>query len=105
MEFLITILHVLVCLALVGIVLLQPGKGGSVGSAFGGGSSDSLFGGRGATPFLAKLTSGAALVFMLTSLTLAWFSSKTDSVITPDIVKQAPANNNETTGTTTQTSK
>ncbi len=70
-----TILHVLVCLALVLIVLLQTGKGASLGAAFGGGSSQTVFGSRGAASFLSKLTTVAAILFMFTSLSLAWFSA------------------------------
>ena len=64
-----TIVHVLVCMALIGIVLLQQGKGADMGAAFGG-SSQTLFGSSGATTFLGKLTAGAAVMFMVTSLGL-----------------------------------
>ncbi len=67
------ILHVLVCLALIAIVLLQGGKGAEVGAAFGGGGSQTVFGASGGASFMSKLTTGAAIVFMLTSLTLAYF--------------------------------
>jgi preprotein translocase subunit SecG len=70
----ITVVHVLVCLALVAIVLLQQGKGADIGAAFGTGASQTLFGSRGAGSFLSKLTTAAAIVFMLTSLTLTYFS-------------------------------
>lgn len=74
--FLIT-LHVVVSLFLILVVLLQTGKGASLGAAFGG-SSDTMFGARGAGSFLGKLTTGAAIVFILTSLSLAhpYFSNK-----------------------------
>jgi preprotein translocase subunit SecG len=65
------ILHVIVCLALICIVLLQHGKGAGIGAAFGG-SSQTVFGSTGAAPFLAKLTAVAAIVFMLTSLGLTF---------------------------------
>lgn len=68
------IIHVIVCLILIGVVLLQAGKGAEVGAAFGG-SSQTVFGSRGAATFLSKLTVGAAVVFMLTSLTLSVLSS------------------------------
>jgi preprotein translocase subunit SecG len=67
---LLTIVHVLVCFLMVGIILLQRGKGADIGAAFGGGSH-TLFGARGATSFLAKVTIGCAAVFMFTSITLA----------------------------------
>jgi preprotein translocase subunit SecG len=65
----IIIVHVTVCLALIFIVLLQTGKGAGIGAAFGG-ASQTFFGSSGATPFLAKLTAGAAILFMVTSLSL-----------------------------------
>ena len=71
----VTIIHILVCITLILIVLLQTGKGASMGAAFGG-SSQTLFGSSGPGSFLEKLTAGAAIVFMLTSLTLAYFSTQ-----------------------------
>ena len=75
MTIFLIIIHVLVCIALIMIVFLQTGKGADMGSAFGGGSSQSLFGSTGASTFLSKATTGAAIVFMLTSLGLAYRSS------------------------------
>lgn len=75
MSILLIIIHVIVCTALIMIVLLQTGKGADIGSAFGGGSSQTLFGSTGASTFLSKATTMAAVVFMLTSLTLAYMSS------------------------------
>jgi preprotein translocase subunit SecG len=76
METLVTILHVLVCIFLMLTVLLQAGKGGGMGAAFGGGSSmGTVFGGSGAGNFLRRLTVAAAVIFMLTSMTLAWMST------------------------------
>jgi preprotein translocase subunit SecG len=71
MGTLTTIIHIVVCLALIMIVLLQTGKGASMGAAFGG-SSQTVFGSGGATTFLTKLTTIAAAVFMVTSLLLAF---------------------------------
>jgi len=84
MTIILIIIHVIVCLALILIVLLQTGKGADIGAAFGGGSSNTLFGSTGASTFLSKATAGAAIVFMLTSLTLAYLSSHrtTTSVVT-----------------------
>ena len=67
-----TTLHVLACVGLIIIVLLQHGKGATMGAAFGG-SSQTLFGSAGATPFLGKVTTIVAVVFMLTSLSLSFF--------------------------------
>jgi preprotein translocase subunit SecG len=82
METLLTVLHVVVCLFLVGIVLLQHGKGADIGATFGG-SSQSLFGSEGPLPLLNKITTAAAIIFMLTSVVLAYISSHTgtDSVM------------------------
>ncbi|NVM57496.1 MAG: preprotein translocase subunit SecG [Desulfobacterales bacterium] len=75
MSILFIVIHVIVCFALIFIVLLQTGKGADMGVAFGGGASHTLFGGTGASSFLSKLTTIAAIVFMLTSLGLAYLSS------------------------------
>lgn len=86
--------HLIVALALVAVVLLQGGKGADIGAAFGGGASQTVFGSRGATTFLAKLTTAGAILFMLTSLGLAVLSAerRTASVITEDRpAAQAPA--------------
>jgi preprotein translocase subunit SecG len=68
--YLVTTLHVLVCVILILVVLLQSGKGADLAGAFGGGSSQTAFGSRGPASFLSKLTTGAAIIFMLTSITL-----------------------------------
>jgi preprotein translocase subunit SecG len=75
MSVLLIFIHVIVCIALIMIVLLQTGKGADMGAAFGGGSSQSLFGSTGASTFLSKATTVAAVVFMITSLALAYISS------------------------------
>lgn len=77
MSTFIVVIHVVVCIALILIVLLQTGKGSDMGAAFGGGGSQTVFGSTGAGSFLSKMTTGAAVVFMLTSLTLAYFSGRT----------------------------
>src|SRR5262252_3026674 len=74
-----TIVHILVCLFLILVVLLQAGKGGGMGIAFGGGGSQTVFGSSGAGNFLTRLTSITAFLFLLTSLGLAHFSSQQDS--------------------------
>jgi preprotein translocase subunit SecG len=79
------ILHVLVSLFLIFIVLVQGGKGAELGAAFGAGSSQTLFGGRGAATFLNKITTVVAVVFMVTSLLLALASVRTGSVIQKSI--------------------
>jgi preprotein translocase subunit SecG len=81
MVALLVALHVLVSLFLIFVILLQPGKGDGMGSAFGGGGSSSVFGSRGSVTFLAKVTEVCAVIFMVTSLTLAYRSSHSSSVI------------------------
>ncbi len=71
----ITIVHIIVSLALIFIVLLQSGRGAGIGAAFGG-ASQTFFGSSGATPFLAKLTAAAAILFMVTSLSLAFLGHR-----------------------------
>ena len=98
LSMLIVIFHTVVALTLIAVVLLQVGKGGSIGAAFGGGgSSQTLFGSRGPATFLSHLTTAAAAVFMITSLALAYMSSsaRQSSSITDQvpagIEQQAPA--------------
>jgi preprotein translocase subunit SecG len=80
METLILVIHVLTALALVGLVLLQHGKGADVGAAFGSGASGSVFGSAGSANFLSRTTAILAVVFFVTSLGLTYFSSrKTES--------------------------
>ena len=68
------IVHVLVCITLIMVVLLQTGKGADIGAAFGSGGSQTVFGSRGAGSFLTKLTAAAGALFMITSLGLAILS-------------------------------
>jgi preprotein translocase subunit SecG len=75
------IVHVLVCSALMFIVLLQQGKGGGMGAAFGGGASAQVFGGRGAGNLLTRATAIFAGTFMLTSVSLAYLSSSGDRAL------------------------
>ena len=74
MYTIVVLLHVLACMALILIVLLQTGKGAEMGAAFGG-ASQTLFGGSGGATFLGKLTTGAAIVFMITCLGLTYLST------------------------------
>lgn len=72
-ESLIKFLHIIVSIILILAILLQPGKSGDLGSMFGGGSSESVFGSSGAVPFLSKLTRILGIVFFATSLSLGYF--------------------------------
>lgn len=75
MTTLLIAVHIVVCLFLIVIVLLQHGKGASMGASFGG-SSQTVFGTEGPLPLLNKITTGAAILFMVTSLSLAFVSSR-----------------------------
>jgi len=82
METVLLAVHVTVAVLLIGVVLIQRGQGGDMGVSFGGGGAQTLFGSRGSGSFLGKLTGGLAATFMLTSLTLAFFTQQeTGSVV------------------------
>ncbi len=92
MKILVVLLHIFVCLGLIVIVLLQKGKGASMGAVFGG-SSQTVFGSSGATTFLSRVTTAIAVIFMLTSLGLSIFFGKgsTSSVMERVPQTQIPA--------------
>ena len=75
MENLITVIHVLAAAGVIGLVLLQHGKGADMGAAFGSGASGSLFGVSGSSNILSKLTAVCVVIFFCTSLTLAYLAS------------------------------
>jgi len=79
MVYLLTVFHVIVAVFLVMVVLLQTGKRADLAGAFGGGGSQTAFGARGAATVLSKATTIAAIVFMLTSLSLSLMSSSSAS--------------------------
>ena len=92
MGVLITIIHIIVCMFLIIIVLLQSGKSGDIAAAFGGMGSQTAFGPRGAATVLSKATTWSAIIFMVTSITLSVYASRphgTNSVLKG--VKASPA--------------
>lgn len=93
MEMMVTIVHYGVCIFLIGVILLQAGKGADIGAAFGAGGSQTVFGARGPATFLNKLTIGAAMTFLVTSITLAQFAKQTSasSVVDSLPAQSAPA--------------
>lgn len=105
MDSLLLIVHLFVAAGLVGLVLLQQGKGADMGAAFGSGGSQTVFGARGSANFLSRTTSVLATVFFLTSLSLAYFAGQArqvESVVdrmdgvapmesTQEVIEQAPA--------------
>lgn len=99
METIVVVVHVIVAIAIVGLVLLQQGKGADAGAAFGSGASQTVFGSSGSGNFLTRSTSVAATVFFVTSLTLAIYAKQNTSagivdglpIVNPDLLTQ-PAN-------------
>jgi preprotein translocase subunit SecG len=79
MYTVLTVVHVIVCSFLILVVLLQAGKGGGMGIAFGGGGSQTVFGSSGAGNFLTRLTAIFAMIFFVNSLVLAYLSSRSDN--------------------------
>ena len=79
MLILLVILHVIVCLFLIGVVLLQQGKSADLAGAFGGQGSQTAFGPRGAANLLTKLTTWSAIIFMVTSIALTIVMSHVSS--------------------------
>jgi len=76
MIYLITTIHILVCLFIIIVVLLQSGKSGDISAAFGGQGSQTAFGPRGAASALSKATTWSAVAFMVTSITLSVYASR-----------------------------
>jgi preprotein translocase subunit SecG len=92
MEIFLTIVHVVVCLGLIGLVLLQDSKSGSLGGAFGGGSSNSVLGATGAATLAQKMTRWLAVLFACTSLGLTVLSSRgSKSVLDSTVLPAATA--------------
>jgi preprotein translocase subunit SecG len=90
METIFTVIHIIVALFLVVIVLLQQGKGADMGATFGG-SSQTVFGSGGPMPLLNKVTTAAAVIFMVTSVSLAYLSAhKSTSSVMENISVQKP---------------
>ncbi|MAK66453.1 MULTISPECIES: preprotein translocase subunit SecG [unclassified Methylophaga] len=96
MDALILGIHVVISLLLVGLILIQHGKGADAGAAFGGGggggASASLFGSQGSASFLSRSSAILATVFFITSLTLAYLAGNTDRVqsVTDSVVIEQP---------------
>ena len=93
MTILLVTLHITVCFALIIVVLLQSGKGAEMGASFGASGSQSVFGAGGGNTFMSKLTTSAAIIFMLTSLSLAFISGKAgnSSIMSSKAPKAKPA--------------
>jgi preprotein translocase subunit SecG len=98
MYTLTVILHLIVCFLMIAAILLQAGKGAEIGASFGG-SSQTVFGSRGPGTFLSKVTVGAAIVFMLTSLSLALLSKQANTSST--VIDLHPTTHQESSSTST----
>ncbi len=86
MVIALTVIHVLMCFAIIAIVLLQAGKGADIGSAFGGAGSQAVFGSMGTPTVLGKITAVVAIIFAITSFTLAMLGGERGS----SVVREAP---------------
>ncbi len=93
MHTILVALHIVLALALIGVILVQTGKGSDIGAAFGGGSSQTVFGGRGPTTFLHRLTAAIAALFMVTSVILTIYATRqgSTSVMLEEPPRTAPA--------------
>ena len=97
METIVVVVHVIVAVAIVGLVLLQQGKGADAGASFGAGSSQTVFGASGSGNFLVRATTVAATIFFITSLSLAIFArsqsgvglSADSPVLNPELLEEA----------------
>ena len=76
MENFVLLIHCLIAVVMIGLILLQQGKGAEAGASFGGGASQTVFGAAGSASFLTKVTAWLAGVFMMTSLSLAYFAHR-----------------------------
>jgi preprotein translocase subunit SecG len=93
MNLVLVVLHIFVCIFLIAVVLLQRGRGAEIGAVFGGGASTTVFGSRGAGNFLSRLTTGAAAIFMITSLGLSylWTDTAGEKLFSEPESEAAPA--------------
>jgi preprotein translocase subunit SecG len=94
MQTILLIVHVIVALGIIGLVLIQQGKGADAGAAFGSGASATVFGSRGSANFLTRTTGILALIFFLTSLSLAALSSQRPAMpksVVESVTNSAPA--------------
>src|SRR5258708_25291388 len=84
MLALFTVMHIFLCVFMIFVILLQPGKDAGMGAALGGGAATSAFGGRGAVTFLSKLTAVCAVLFFITSLGLSFVGTRASVATGPE---------------------
>ena len=91
LETIVLVIHVLAALAIIGLVLIQQGKGADMGSGFGSGASATVFGSGGAGSFLTRATTGLAILFFLSSFGLAFFAkakSESSNIVGMPVIEQ-----------------
>lgn len=76
MQQIILVIHIITCIALIALILIQQGKGAEVGASFGSGASQTVFGSQGSGNFLTHLTAGLATLFFITTLGLGYFATR-----------------------------
>ena len=91
LENLVVVVQVISALAIIGLVLLQHGKGADMGAAFGSGASGSVFGATGSSNFMSKSTGVAAAIFFTSTLILAGYASKANSTVSGGVMEKAAA--------------
>ncbi len=89
LETTVVVVHILVCLGLIGLVMIQQGKGAEAGASFGGGASQTVFGSQGSGNFLTKTTKYLAIIFFITSISLAVIA-KQKSEVAEGVIAPAP---------------
>ncbi|RMG40376.1 MAG: preprotein translocase subunit SecG [Candidatus Dadabacteria bacterium] len=89
MFYVVFTIHCILCVILIGLVLIQQGKGADMGATLGGGGSDTLFGATGATSFITKVTTGVAIAFMFTSVVLvrSYYLVRNQGAVSVDVLK------------------
>ncbi|MBC8520264.1 MAG: preprotein translocase subunit SecG [Gammaproteobacteria bacterium] len=90
MQTILLLVHVFAAVAMVGLILIQQGKGADAGAAFGSGASATVFGSEGSASFMTRLTAGLATIFFITSLSLAYFSGNKEEVATSVVDRLQP---------------
>lgn len=91
MQTILVVFHLFLAVGLIGLILIQHGKGADMGAAFGSGASGTVFGSKGSASFLTRLTAGLATLFFLTSMVMAYFASQRDTGDAVLDALQAPA--------------
>lgn len=91
MQTVLLLVHVFAAVAMVGLILIQQGKGADAGAAFGSGASATVFGSQGSASFMTRLTAGLATIFFITSLSLAYFAGQRDDTATSVVDRVQPA--------------